>query len=265
MRSPTERERDTALPPSGSLALVLALAPRVDPLVRRRAALRRPGALSSLALTAILLAACGGVGGSTPTPPASEPAASPLAPGTYTSRTFVPAVTYTLPGGWSNPEDTPAYFHLAPVGSDSVGVYIFRDAVAMSQDASCPDSPVTTVGKSARELATWMSSLPGVVASDPKPATVGGLSGFVIDLGIKSTWKQSCPFANGLPTAPLFLNPTAGFHWVMAGTERLRLYLLDLPAGGTLFVDIDAFDGSLIDRLLNEATPIVSSMTFAKA
>jgi hypothetical protein len=51
----------------------------------------------------------------------------------------------------------------------------------------------------------------------------------------------------------------------MAGSERLRLFVLDLPSGGTVIVDIDAFDGSLIDQLLNDAMPIVSSMSFARA
>lgn len=216
------------------------------------------------ALLAVVVAACGGVGGST-SAPSGTPVASPLAAGTYTSKAFTPAVTYTLPVGWSNPEDAAGYFHLAPAGSDVVGIYLFRDAVAMSQDASCPDSPASGVAKSAKELATWMSSLPGVVASDPKPATVGALSGYVIDLGIKQTWKQSCPFANGSPTVPLFLNTTTGFHWIMAGSERLRLFVLDFPGGGTVLVDIDAFDGSLIDKLLVDAMPIVSSMSFAKS
>lgn len=216
---------------------------------------------------AILGAVLGACSGSPPPtrPPAATPAASALPAGTYTSKAFVPAVTYTLPSGWSNPDDGPSYFHIAPAGAQDEGVYVFRDVVAMSQDPSCPDSGAAGVGKSARELATWMSSLPGVVASDPKTATLGGLSGYVLDLGIKDTWKQSCSFANGLPTVPLFYNPSAGFHWVMAGSERLRLFLLDVPAGGTVVVDIDAFDGSLIDRLLTDATPIVSSMSFARA
>jgi hypothetical protein len=49
----------------------------------------------------------------------------------------------------------------------------------------------------------------------------------------------------------------------MAGTERLRLYILDLPDGTTLIVDVDDFDGSLIGALLAEAAPIIKSLTFA--
>ena len=49
----------------------------------------------------------------------------------------------------------------------------------------------------------------------------------------------------------------------MAGSERLRLSLLDVPGGGTVVVDIDAFDGSLMEELLPAAAPIVGSFSFA--
>ena len=50
---------------------------------------------------------------------------------------------------------------------------------------------------------------------------------------------------------------------MVAGNERLRLSLLDVPGGGTVVVDIDAFDGTLMDDLLAAATPIVQSLSFA--
>ena len=75
-------------------------------------------------------------------------------------------------------------------------------------------------------------------------------------------WQASCPFANGLPTVPLFVGQDNQLRWVVAGSERLRLSLLDVPGGGTVVVDIDAFDGSLMDGLLDAASPIVASFQF---
>jgi len=62
---------------------------------------------------------------------------------------------------------------------------------------------------------------------------------------------------------PLITSPEAGYNWVVAGSERLRLFLLDVPGDGTVIVDIDAFDGSLIDELIADAMPIVNSFVFA--
>ena len=76
-------------------------------------------------------------------------------------------------------------------------------------------------------------------------------------------WRPSCPFAEGLPTVPLIFQPPDGYRWVVAGSERLRLYLLDIPGGGLVVVDIDAFDGARWEAILEAAGPIVRSFSFA--
>ena len=45
-----------------------------------------------------------------------------LAPGTYTTVVFTPTLTYTVPSGWSNFEDTPGNFLLVPTRGSLPGV-----------------------------------------------------------------------------------------------------------------------------------------------
>ena len=209
---------------------------------------------------AALVAGCGGSG---PSPVASGPVASPLAGGTYTSSSFQPAVTFSVPDGWELVVDSPTFVQLRPAGSEAAGLYLFRNPAAASQDPTCPATPQPGIGKTSSELVAWFRTLKGLVAGNPGMVTVGGLRGTLIDLAIADGWSTSCPFANGLPTVPLVTGDSGSLRWVMAGNERLRLYLLDLPTGGTVVVDVDAFDGSLIDSLVANATPIIRSMTFA--
>ncbi len=109
----------------------------------------------------------------------------------------------------------------------------------------------------------WIRARPGLVVGDPVPVTLGGLAGLQLDIAIVAGWTPSCPFANGLPTVALFVGSTdANFRWVVAGSERLRLTVLDVPGAGIVVVDIDAFDGSLMDGLLPAAAPIVGSLKF---
>ncbi len=97
-------------------------------------------------IVAALLAACGsGSGAATPAP---SLAASALPAGAYTSRAFQPAVTFTLPPGWTNPSDAADYFALQPAGSDATGIHLFRDPQAASQDAACPTAAEAGVGPS---------------------------------------------------------------------------------------------------------------------
>jgi hypothetical protein len=207
----------------------------------------------------LTVAACGG---SNATPSDAGPAASALPAGTYSSNGFSPKVTYTVPDGWENAADADAYFLLRPLGSDLAGIHLFRDAMAMSQDPTCPTSPAAGVGKTSTEMVAWMRTLKGLVVGQPVMATVGGLTGVSVDVAIASDWTQSCSFANGVPTVSL-LTDGVDLRWVMAGSERLRLYILDRAGGGNVIVDLDAFDGTLFDSLVNNALPIVRSFQFA--
>ena len=214
-------------------------------------------------ILALGVAACGAAAVPPAAVPASgAPAASALPAGTYSSSSFQPAVTFTVPAGWEVAADAPAYFLLRPVGDDLAGIHFFRGVSAASQDLACPTTAAPGVGTTSSELVAWMRGLKGLAVAPPTMATVGGLQGVSVDIGIASGWTTSCPFANGVPTVPLLTNG-ADLRWVMAGSERLRLYLLDLPAGGTVIVDVDAFDGSLFDGLIKDALPIVRTLRFA--
>ncbi len=225
--------------------------------------LEEPSAVrrASWILAAVLLAGCAGApSGTTPAP---TPAPSPLPAGTYTSAAFRPAATYTVPAGWRIASDSSDYFALQPVTSEITGIHFFRDPLAASQDAACPTTAEPGVGTLSLELATWIRGLPGIIASSPRMVTVGGLRGVELDLALNTGWTASCPFANGIPSVPLFVGVNGDLRWVVAGNERLRLSLLDVPGGGTVVVDIDAFDGTLMDGLLAAAAPVVQSLSFA--
>jgi hypothetical protein len=211
----------------------------------------------------LLVATAAGCGGSASPAPATAAPRVAAAPGAHRSTAFVPPIAYTLPAGWLIADDSADYYALESVVSDAIGIRVFRTPRAASQDAACPLGAASGVGSGARELVDWIRALPGLAAGAPVAVTVGGLAGWQLDLSIVPGWTSSCPFANGIPTVALFVGSSdASFRWVVAGSERLRLSVLDVPGQGTVVVDIDAFDGSLMDGLLAGATPIVSGMTF---
>ena len=220
-----------------------------------------PRLFALLMLTVMLAAACST--GSPGSPVASGPAATLLAAGTYTSKVFSPPLTFTVPAGWESPVDTMGYLQLRPLGDEIVGIHLFRDPAAMSQAVTCPLATEPGVGPTSFDLVTWIRDRPGLVVSQPGMTTVGGLRGSVIDVRIVDGWKPSCPFANGLPTVPLIFQPPDGYRWIVAGNERLRLYVLDIPDGGLVVVDIDAFDGTRMEGFLDAATSIIRTFSFA--
>ena len=220
---------------------------------------RGPRPLSLLlALVVSVVGACS----SSASPAPSGPVDSPLPAGTHTSTVFQPPVTFTVPEGWALSDDSADYLQLRPAGQDILGIHMFRGVSAASQDPSCPVEAEPGVGTSSVELMSWIRGLDGLNVSSPAMVTVGGLLGSSIDIAIKDGWTQSCSFANGLPTVPLLVDPGTGLRWVIAGGERLRLYALDLPDGGTLIVDVDDFEGSQFEPFLAAALPIIKSLQF---
>jgi hypothetical protein len=225
---------------------------------------RRPFLVLAAALAlASLVAACGGTAAPTAAPAASG--GQPLPAGTYSSLAFQPTATYTVPDGWERAADQAGFHQLRPFGSDVASVVLFSRPAAAVQDGACTAAADATIGTTSSDLVSWISERPGLTVSTPALVTVGGLPGQMVDIGIKDGWNQSCPFADGLPTVPLLNGGAAGYHWVVYGDERMRLYLLDLPDGGTVGIGIDSVDPSVVDQLISQATPIVKSLQFATA
>lgn len=218
--------------------------------------------LATLAVALLLLPLVAGCsGGAKATAAPSATAAPALTAGSHQSATFQPGVTYTVPANWANTTDAAAYFALNPVGDENNGVYLFHNIQALSQDTTCPRAPEPGVGTTAAEMVAWIRSLKGLNVSQPVPVTINGVAGTQIDVSIKSAWTQSCSFANGLRTVPLFYSST--IDWWLAGDEKLRLTFMDLPNQGTVTADLDSFDGTGFGDLLTNGTPIVQSFKFA--
>jgi len=200
-----------------------------------------------------------------------------LEPGEHASANFNPFVprasyaysygrlTYAVPDGWSNTVDGPdGYFLTRPGKPDGGGILAFSTALAASQSVSCPGTVEPGVGKTATALANWLTALPGLVTSAPKSITVGGLSGTTVDVSISPSWTRACPYSEGKPYVPLFTNgnPTDNFDWGLASGGEMRLFLLDLPDGRTMLIDVESPDASIFDALLADATPVIETFEF---
>ncbi|GIF52818.1 hypothetical protein DFJ67_1148 [Asanoa ferruginea] len=237
----------------------------------------------------ILLAACdSGQGAPIPTaqpPPQAAESASPaagcapqggtcrgdLAAGTYTTTTFRPAITYTVPDGWINGLDLPGNFLLSrTVDPDenfygSNGINLMADVAPAAQD--CAEAAEPAVGRTAQEITRWLAGLPGLKSTTPRSTSIGGWSGFTVDLTLADTWKRSCPFADE-PVLPLTISgDPAQFHLTrtiaVKGLSQ-RAYVLDRPDGKNLLILVlDIPGGVAFDDYLKIAAPVVESLRFA--
>jgi hypothetical protein len=218
---------------------------------------RRSGPIAGL-LAVLVLSAC--AAGVSTTPPATEsanaptgqptPSASasrrpfcpngyggsclgPLAAGTYSTRSFQPRLTYSVPAGWDNEEDLAGNFLLLPPGakldgvdagtSDYVGVY-----TQITPDPACP-TPSQLATDIPQEMAECIASRSDLVTTAPQPVQLGGLSGFALDV-------TSAPGIDG--TSLMVGQPPSEFEHGLGPGLTIRLYLLGFRSG-TLAVEID--------------------------
>ena len=175
-------------------------------------------------------------------------------------------LSYTVPDGWANVIDGPDGYTLARQGAPQGGaINLFSTAIADSQAPGCPGTIEPGIGRTAAALSTWLTTLPGVAATTSTPVTVGGLSGYTLDVSIKPSWTQTCPYSQGKPYVAMFTNGLSGdinFDWGLAKGAAMRLFLLDLPDGRTTLIDVDAPDQATWNAFLADAMPVINSIEF---
>ena len=107
------------------------------------------------------------------------------------SRTLDPALTFTVPSGWFNKFDQPRGYGLEAGLNTSLEVQ--RDLVVARADCVEAESE-PGVGTTASAMVQALAR-PGLDTTEPAPITIGGLSGFTIDITLAADWTTPCPSA----------------------------------------------------------------------
>jgi hypothetical protein len=206
-----------------------------------------------------------------------------LEPGRYSSQFFAPALekgatwradfgalSYTVPEGWANYGDWPDTYTLMTAAAYSSGAQnegqvvpdqitlLARPAAAILH-ANCAERPEPGVGTSAQELAGWIMSHPGLVATPAGSMKIDGLDATIIDLRLAPDWTETCDDQQPFIAAPLYVG---AYHWSVNDGDRMRTVLLDLPGGNAVAIVVDSEDPAALDALVDQAMPIISSFNF---
>jgi hypothetical protein len=214
------------------------------------------------AVVTFVLAACAGGApddGSTTVSPretSPAPASSPEPPGcpnpdggtclgvlqagTYSTRTFQPKLTYTVPDGWANYEDDAGNAAFAPPGVNLSKVEqavddIFIMTIVAPATMNCEATADTNVPDTAKGVSSWLSHHPWLSTSQPKAVTIGGLRGYVLSVRPTSTGGIRC--GGPVRSVPLVVGvggTSQGDFWLAGPSDHALVYLLNfegLPLG----------------------------------
>lgn len=191
-------------------------------------------------------------------PPAPSPSqsASPT-PVSGSTDVFEAPFTYTLPPGWTVAGESKRYFGLLPPQPERLTGMLVLSSVGPAR-SDCSDHAEQGVGRSSDAMTTWLSTHPALDATEPQEVTLGGATGSWVDVQLAEDWSQSC--MNGLTLVTG--RPDDREAWAINGNERIRLYVLDLPAGDTVTIVIGVWDAADFNDVIDEAAPVVESFEF---
>lgn len=119
--------------------------------------------------------------------------------------------------------------------------------------ADCSDVLAPGVGLDPLSIATALKNRPGLTVTKTA-ASVGGLTGWVLDIRFTSGWSKGCPGPVSGVMVPLIMG-TNGYDQMIGGRTLIRLYLLALPGSAgtppaTLGIEVDdQTGGSHIEKL----------------
>jgi hypothetical protein len=187
------------------------------------------------------------------------------------------AIEFTVPDGWANSVDWPNWFALTPQADYATEtpegpatesaiheVSLFALPAAAVGGRTCNSAAQPAVPRTVDGLIEYVQGITDLVTSDtPTPVTIDGHPGKWINLAVASTDGSICP-GESEPGA-LYLVPADDsdmWHVGIIKGERQRLLLLDLGDGDILAVVIDSADPDRFNELVDQAMPIIESMTF---
>lgn len=217
----------------------------------------------------------------TPTPAAAEAAGCPnphggaclgvLEAGEHRTTVFQPAITYTVPPGWTNYEDLPGNFWLfqtedlasqeSAVGGSYLGIY--QDAAAAA--LNCAEAPEQGVGRTPEALVAWYQSVPALTVTPPVPVTVGGLEGLQIDLALADGASADMCTYGPYAGVPLIIGSgVSQMHHVLLDELEVRLVILARGEGNVTLEITNVSEQHPSDEFRASLQPILDSLVFAR-
>lgn len=194
---------------------------------------------------------------------------APILAGDYEFRETEPNTRFTVGDGWSVAATMPRHFELrSALLPDDDMLTAWYDMRLSASGPECAEAPEPGAGHTAADIVTGFTTRDGVAATTPKPITVGGLQGQWFDLRLDPAWTTPCPFTDGVPSVPLFVDADVDGEpafWGISTDERERMIVLDDGAGSNIIVMIDSTAGKTFDRLVDVSMPVIDSMQFAGA
>ena len=153
--------------------------------------------------------------------------------GTHRSSQFEPGFSYetTSPilGAWLNVVDIPGIYKIDQRNPNDPYVLMWSDAAIVDQTDQCGTNPDPSLGRRAADWIEFLTSHPGLDASEPVSIDFGTVTGQQVELAVADGSTTSCPdhggFYVGLLTQPVEGRPS---EYGLPSNERMLVTVVDV-------------------------------------
>lgn len=196
-------------------------------------------------------------------PPTSRVQSAPLgqlAPGTHRSIFWAPALTYTVPEGWQNTQDTVDHYILEAAGT-TIHVLAHVRAGLTGADGCYRFPP--NASASASDFAAAWDAVPDVQVQ-ATPISLGGLSGYSVEYEYV---EDNGPDCDGDPRGANYTFYVGGGAPFTSGVATQQAIVLDDTHGHTVLIEVE-LTGDLApaeaqaDPRMDVALGIINSFVF---
>ncbi|MEJ7695730.1 MAG: hypothetical protein WKF78_03685 [Candidatus Limnocylindrales bacterium] len=161
-----------------------------------------------------------------------------VAPGAYLTGAdgFFPGLAIRIPAGWDVIESSSGEFSLGRADRPGSNLFLWKDvrAVVSNHRSAKEGTLVKEVAGTPEAIVAWLTTNPDfTVREQPKPATIAGIRGTVLAVGVSETADFGEPDCPSNPRCADILTDPA--HWgpgvfgIGGGDATLRLFMTTVP------------------------------------
>jgi hypothetical protein len=189
-----------------------------------------------------------------------SPCAGNLEAGTHSSSVFQPVVTYDVPIGWRNTFDGPDHYIIDTLDMPAPTIVVKSDVAIPEQNDTCGPARKEGVGNGVEDWVSFLTTHPGLVASDPRPVVIGGRSATQITVTRATSWTKTCGEPEPIVVLITQNSPVPTWTYWM-GANAATLTLVDAN-GETVIILVESIFEEIHQGMLEAAMPVMQTLRF---
>lgn len=184
--------------------------------------------------------------------------------GPHRSKNLVPPLAFETTGGsWKNVIDIADVYKIDSASDLTPGypyILVWTNASIVEQANPCSTDPDPSLGRAQADWIEFVTSHPGIVATDPVDVSFDGITARQVELSVADDWVQTCPNHDG-PYVMLLTQRVGDqiAEYGLPSDERLLLTVVNVGQRTAVIQSYGPKDQAAFDAAMEPIKAIIAS------